>query len=107
MSLSLVKKHMQEFEALKISNSVFFMMTFDVLSKPSTLNEVNIRIAREIGLTFTPGQQQSVAKQLEKLGLLESEVKEKRGRITVHNYFLSVEGKKLVEALKKFLYELE
>ena len=107
MLLPLAKKHIQSFEALRISNSPFFLLAFYELGKPSTLNEVNKKIALETGLTFSPGQQQNIAEKLVRIGILKSEVKERRGRIVVYNYYLTPQGLKLVEALKRFLEELE
>lgn len=105
MSLFDVKKQDRFIKAIQVANSERMLLALDKLSKPSTLNEINAEI-HQIREGLSSGQMRHTIGRLLEFGVVKRNY-EKRGEKTISKFDLTSDGRILVEALKKFLKELE
>jgi len=106
MVLFKLKQLMQFIEAIQSANSFHLLLALDQIDKPSTLDDLNKKMAMETGVVLTSGQLRHSTDRLLTLNMV-SVSKIKRGRKTIHIYNLTQNGNRLVNAIKKFLEALE
>ena len=105
IGLSDIKKHDRFIKVLNTPHAMRVLLALDTLKKPCSLDELKNQI-RQAGDWLTLRQLRYATKKLQDLYVIEREYRPK-GTRRVSRFQANLDGKKTVNAFKKFLRELE